>query len=179
MPGDQYGDAEVIDLKYQPKDLDVAVKFPELLIVTTENGILLRGSQLIPINNLGFTPTAAGISPDGREAVIGSQYGKLYIFSIKGDTLVKESLLEKHRGAITTIRFSPDGSMFASGDTNREAVVWDTISHEVGFQSLFEMHYYSCLLKRCSILFESLVLRNDMHVAAKLELSKYSKVLKN
>lgn len=132
MPGDQYGDAEVIDLKCQPKDLDVAVRSPELLIVTTENGvILLRGSQVVPINNLGFTPTTAGISPDGTEAVIGSQDGKLYIFSIKGDTLVKEKFLEKHRGAITAIRYSPDGSMIASGDANREAVVWDAISHEV------------------------------------------------
>ena len=154
MPGDLYGDAEVIDLKSQPKDLDVALRSPELLIITTEIGvILLRGSQVVPINNLGFTPTAAGISPDGTEAVIGSQDGKLYIFSIKGDTLAQERVLEKHRGAITSIRFSPDGSMIASGDANREAVVWDTITHEVGFLSLCDSILCS---KMYCILFESL-----------------------
>lgn len=137
LPGDRYGDAEVIDLKSQPKDLDVALQSTDIVILTTEAGvILLRGSVIVSTNKLGFTATASAVSPDGTEAVVGSEDGKLHIYSIKGDTLVQEAVLEKHRGAITAIRFSPDGSMFASGDANREAVIWDCVSHEVKMKNL-------------------------------------------
>lgn len=114
-------------------NLDVALNCPEIMILTSEAGvILLRGCSVLSTNDLGFPATASAISPDGSEAIVGSQDGKLYIYSVKGDALQQESVLEMHRGAVTTIRFSPDGSMFASGDANREAFVWDRVSHEVG-----------------------------------------------
>lgn len=81
--------------------------------------------------NLGFPVTACVISPDGTEAIVGAQNGKLYIYSVTGDSLNEEAVIEKHRGAVTVIRYSPDLSMFASGDANREAVVWDRASREV------------------------------------------------
>ena len=81
--------------------------------------------------NLGFAVAACTIAPDGTEAIVGGQDGKLHLYSIQGDTLTEEAVLEKHRGAIAVIRYSPDVSMFASGDVNREAVVWDRVSREV------------------------------------------------
>lgn len=62
---------------------------------------------------------------------MGGQDGKLHIYSIAEDVLTEESVLEKHRGAITVIRYSSDASMFASADANREAVVWDRMTREV------------------------------------------------
>jgi len=92
---------------------------------------MLRGTKVVSTINLGFTVTASVVSSDGSEAIIGGQDGKLHIYSISGDTLVEEAVLEKHRGAISVIRYSPDFSMFASGDVNREAVVWDRASRDV------------------------------------------------
>ena len=86
--------------------------------------------------NLGFAVSASAISPDGSEAIIGGQDGRLHIYSVSGDTLTEEAVLEKHRGAISAIHYSPDVSMFASGDANREAIVWDRISREVNFLTL-------------------------------------------
>lgn len=75
--------------------------------------------------------TASVIAPDGSEAIVGGQDGKLHIYSVSGDSLTEEATLEKHRGPISVIRYSPDFSMFASADLNREAVVWDRTSKEV------------------------------------------------
>lgn len=93
----------------------------------------MQGSKVVSQIKLGYSVTTAAISPDGTEAVVGSEDGKLRIYSIKGDTLSEEAVLEKHRGAITAICYSPDASMFCSGDSNREAVVWDRFSREVKF----------------------------------------------
>lgn len=130
--GDQCGDADSVDIGSQPKDLSLALHSPELALVSTDSGIvMLRGTKIVSTINLGFPVTASVIAPDGSEAIIGGQDGKLHIYSITGDTLTEDAVLEKHRGAVTVIRYSPDVSMFASGDANREAVVWDRASREV------------------------------------------------
>lgn len=134
---EQYKESEPIDIGAQPKDLDVAVGCPELTFVSTDAGIIIiRASKIVSTTNVGYAVTAAAISPDGTEAVVGGQDGKLRVYSIKGDTLLEESVLERHRGPINAIRFSPDGSMFASGDLNREAVVWDRITREVKLKNM-------------------------------------------
>lgn len=133
LRGDQCGDADCIDIGNQPKDLSLALLSPDLALISTETGVtLLRGTKVVSTIDLGFTVTACAIAPNGTEAIIGGQDGKLHVYSVTGDTLKEEAVLEKHRGAITVIRYSPDVSMFASGDANREAIVWDCASREVG-----------------------------------------------
>ncbi|OIV89423.1 hypothetical protein TanjilG_21898 [Lupinus angustifolius] len=63
------------------------------------------------------------------------------MYSISGDTLVEEAILEKHQGAITVIKYSPDISMIASRDSNGEVVVWDRTSgeYEVGAICLLQL----------------------------------------
>lgn len=137
LHGDQCGDANTIDIGSQPKDLSLALLSPGLALVSTESGVvLLRGTDIISTIDLGFAATASTITPDGSEAIVGGQDGKLHIYSIKGDTLTEEAVLEKHRGAISVIHYSPDVSMFASADLNREAVVWDRVSREVKVKNM-------------------------------------------
>ncbi|XP_004503300.1 actin-interacting protein 1-2 [Cicer arietinum] len=147
LHGDQCGDAEAIDIGTQPKDFSVALSSPELVLVSTDSGVvMLRGAKVVSTINLGFTVSASVVSHDGSEAIIGGQDGKLHIYSISGDTLVEEAVLEKHRGAISVIRYSPDFSMFASGDVNREAVVWDRASREVKLKNmLYHTARINCL----------------------------------
>ncbi|KAK3027890.1 hypothetical protein RJ639_040831 [Escallonia herrerae] len=131
LHGDQCADSDCVDIGSQPKDLSLALLSPELALVSIDSGVvLLHGTKVVSTTNLGFTVTACAISPDGTEAIVGGQDGKLHVYSVKGDTLTEEAILEKHRGAVTVIRYSPDVSMFASGDANREAVVWDRVSRE-------------------------------------------------
>ncbi|KAL2342361.1 hypothetical protein Fmac_003646 [Flemingia macrophylla] len=147
LNGDQCGDAEAIDIGSQPKDLSVALLSPELAIVSIDSGVvMLRGTKIVSTVNLGFVVSASAVAPDGSEAIVGGQDGKLHIYSISGDTLVEEAVLEKHRGAISVIRYSPDVSMFASGDVNREAVVWDRASREVKLKNmLYHTARINCL----------------------------------
>ncbi|XP_047316456.1 actin-interacting protein 1-2-like [Impatiens glandulifera] len=145
--GDQLGDAECIDVGNQPKDLCLSLNSPELALVCTDTGVtLLRGTKIASTMDLGFTASACAITPDGSEAIVGAQDGKLHLYTIDGDLLKEETVLEKHRGTITVIHYSPDVSMFASGDSNREAIVWDRVSHEVKLKNmLFHTARINCL----------------------------------
>ncbi|KAJ6765009.1 ACTIN-INTERACTING PROTEIN 1-1 [Salix koriyanagi] len=144
---DQCGDADSIDVGNQPRDISLALLCPELALITIESGVvMLRGTKVVSTINLGFSVTASVLAPDGSEAIIGGLDGKLHIYSVTGDTLTEEAVLEKHRGAISVIRYSPDGSMFASGDLNREAVVWDRVSREVKLKNmLYHTARINCL----------------------------------
>ncbi|CAL0316378.1 unnamed protein product [Lupinus luteus] len=145
--GDNFGPAEHVDVGSQPKDLSLALNSPQIVLIAIESGIvLLNGSKIVSTKQLGFVVTASAISPDGSEAIVGGQDGKLHIYSVSGDTVTEESVLEKHRGAISVIRYSPDVSMFASADLNREAVVWDRASKEVKLNNmLFHTARVNCL----------------------------------
>nr|GME07139.1 actin-interacting protein 1-2 [Ipomoea batatas] len=147
LRGDQCTSEDNVDIGNQPKDLSLALHSPELALVAIETGVvLLRGTHVVSTINLGFPVTACVISPDGTEVIVGAQNGKLYIYSVTGDSLNEEAVIEKHRGAITVIRYSPDLSMFASGDANREAVVWDRASREVKVKNmLYHTARINCL----------------------------------
>ncbi|XP_073136726.1 actin-interacting protein 1-2 [Henckelia pumila] len=147
LHGDQCGDAECIDIGNQPKDLSVSLLSPDLALVSIDTGvIILRGAKVVSTVVLGFTVAACTIAPDGNEAIVGGEDGKLHVYSVTGDTLKEEAVLEKHRGAITAIRYSPDVSMFASVDANREAVVWDCASREVKLKNmLYHTARINCL----------------------------------
>ncbi|KAG1334810.1 putative Actin-interacting protein 1-2 [Cocos nucifera] len=120
-----------LTLALSQRYLNLAVWTPELAFVSTDSEvIMLRGLQVVSSIKLAYTATASTISPDGSEAIVGGQDGKMHICSISRDILKEEAVLEKHRGTVTVIRYSPDASMFASADANREAVVWDRVSRE-------------------------------------------------
>ncbi|XP_047171882.1 actin-interacting protein 1-2-like [Vigna umbellata] len=137
LEGDNLGPAEILDVGSQPKDLSLALGHPDLAIVAIESGVvLLNGSKVLSTVKLDFIVTAAALSPDGSEAIVGGQDGKLRIYSVSGDTITEQTVLEKHRGAITVIKYSPDVTMFASADLNREAVVWDRASKEVKLNNM-------------------------------------------
>ncbi|XP_011084432.1 actin-interacting protein 1-2 [Sesamum indicum] len=147
LRGDQCGDGDCIDVGNQPKDVGLALLSPDLALVSIDTGVvLLRGTKVVSTIQLGFTVTACSVSPNGTEAIVGGEDGKLHVYSLTGDTLKEEAVLEKHRGAITVIRYSPDVSMIASADANREAVVWDCASREVKLKNmLFHTARINCL----------------------------------
>lgn len=112
--------------------MSFVLESPELALISTESTVcILQGSKIISTIQLGFVSTASAISPDGCEVIVGGQDGKLHIYCVAENVLTEEAVLEKHRGAINAINYSPDASLFATGDLNREAVVWDRKSREV------------------------------------------------
>lgn len=111
---------------------------PELLVcVTSEEVHVVKQNKIISTVRLDFEATAIGLSPSGTEVVIGASDGKLHVYSLNGDTLLKEAFLERHRAAITAVKYSFDGSLFASADQKPEIVVWDSVNREVCCSTTF------------------------------------------
>jgi len=72
------------------------------------------------------TPTTSSFGPDGT-LVTGSSDRTIRLWDIAAGTEMAQisTIGEDSIGRITQIVFSPDGSVFASGDTDGKIVIWD------------------------------------------------------
>jgi WD40 repeat protein len=128
--------ADGLKLSSQPQDVDASAD-GSLAVVATLGGVVLVSAPSMAV--LCETPLEAGdqrteglcaaMRPDAGEVAVGCRDGKVRVFAVHsgGRSLVPGPVLEHHRGEVTAARYSPDGSMLATCDANREVVVWTLI----------------------------------------------------
>jgi len=107
---------------------DLAAVHNTAVLVTNKAIQLFHNAALSFTNaNPGFQPSACAISVDGKEVAVGSEEGVIHIYSLEGDAkgLKEVRKLEGHRGPITSIAYSPDGTKIASGGKMRLVRVWN------------------------------------------------------
>jgi len=126
---------EEIKLNGSPCDIAVA---GDVVIVVTHKGVsIIKNKQLVnEQTDLGFEATAVTISKDGDKVVIGGADKKARLFDFDGTKLTKKAEFEAQRGRITKVAFSPDASLVAVGDSNREIVVYNTDNQSVKYNGL-------------------------------------------
>jgi WD40 repeat protein len=92
---------------------------------------IIRNQKSVGSVATPFVSKAVSISADEKEVVVGGADNHLYVYSLSGNTLTQTKKVEGHRGPITCVAHSPCGKYFASGDTNREIIVWDDSSKSI------------------------------------------------
>ncbi|KAJ5066594.1 wd repeat-containing protein [Anaeramoeba ignava] len=126
---------ESVALEAQPTDMAVSPKNPDISIVCTQGGInVYKNTNLVSETKVSYKPTAVSIREDGNEVAIGGADKKVHVFDFNGNDLKQKYELTRHNGQITVVRYSPDGTLLASGDTNREIIVWkNKEAHNTGW----------------------------------------------
>jgi len=113
-----------------PAAVAVSHKDKNLVVVVTNKSInLIRGTKIVHTLAAPYQPTAVALSSNDSEIAVGGKDNSLRIVHISGDSLKEVKQIEGHRGALTSIAYSPDGKHLASADSNREIKVWETASH--------------------------------------------------
>jgi len=119
--------ADKIATDGQPADLAVALG---IAVAATVNAVQVIRNGKVVSSVKAKDNTAVGISPDSRTVVVGNKDNKLTVYSLEGDQLKQQYVLDHHRGAISRISFSPNGQLWASADTNRAIFVWEANGKE-------------------------------------------------
>ncbi|KAJ1311180.1 hypothetical protein OPQ81_009681 [Rhizoctonia solani] len=111
----------------QPKDIAVS---GSTVYVATVNGVqvLENGKEKykLPVNN----PVTA-IAVHGKIVAAGSEDKSTTLYEWDGTGLKELGKLISNRGVITTIAFSPDGSLIAAADSAGKIFVYDVAKKEV------------------------------------------------
>ena len=152
-------EADGLKLPSQPRDVDASAD-GSLAVIATLGPVLVvggGGDKIVSETSLddggvGAAAAAEGSSaamrPDAGEIAVGGKDGKVRVFTVQngGETLVPGAVLERHRGEVTGARYSHDGAMLATCDSNREVLVWDTAAGVVKMDKMvFHKARVTCL----------------------------------
>ena len=119
------------NLEAQPKSSSYS-KQSDIVAICYEKKLELTkdGAQVCSVD-LTQDASCCAISPDGTQVAVGLKSGKILLHSHKSGSLEQTKTLERHRQEVCVMSYSHDGSMLASGDSNRECLVWDATTGEV------------------------------------------------
>jgi WD40 repeat protein len=120
-----YGDAGLVSGLKSPVT-GIAVGATYTVAATINNVFLIKGGAVVDTVAQAAKANCAAISVDETEVLVGGEGKAIQVFKIANNKLVAGDVLDYHRGAVTCIRYSHSGKHFASGDGNRELVIWDS-----------------------------------------------------
>ena len=111
-------DSPAKDISAGPGNLSVAVSMKSVY--------LFQGTTVKSRVEVGYSPQCVAVSIDGSFAAVGGGDDfKVHIYSLAGDALKEINVLDRHTRQVTTVAFSPDGKLLASGDQKNEIIVWN------------------------------------------------------
>lgn len=75
-------------------------------------------------------PNEVAFSPDGDRIAVATTWG-LYVYAINAGQVQPDALLAiDPETVINTLAYSPDGALIATGDTDRQVILWDAVTGE-------------------------------------------------
>jgi WD40 repeat protein len=105
--------------------VSVGHKSTDLVVVAALQSVsVVRGGKVVHKVDVSYNATAIALSPNETEVAVGGKDNKIYLYQLSGDKLTQIKIFEKHRGAITSVEYSPDGKYLGVTDANREVIVW-------------------------------------------------------
>ncbi|KAG2189707.1 hypothetical protein INT46_004210 [Mucor plumbeus] len=116
----------------------IAVSENKTTVVATNEKVIVYDDKLEKIGQLenpGFTPTVADISPDGKTVYVGGQDNKVRVYELSNGSFTEAGELNKNLGNITALAVHPELNLIAVGDSVGKIFVYDTESKTTKIQN--------------------------------------------
>lgn len=142
-PGDAYTASAALNA--QPTGVALSDSDAPLAVVSSNKGVklLVDGRVVFETPEFAWTPSCVALSPAGDVvAVGGGDDKKIHLFDVveSSRALVEAGEIVGHLGALTSVAFSPDGTLLAAGDAYREVRVWNVATREAVVQGQWVFH---------------------------------------
>jgi WD40 repeat protein len=123
----------------QPCALAVNPVDPALTVFATNKAVgVFVGTDIGCTIEVPYTPTALDIKPDGSEIAVGCADNIVRFFKLEGGVLAEDGEAKPQRGAISCLKYSPDGAYIAVGDAYREVRLYS--GREVAMEGRWVYH---------------------------------------
>lgn len=134
----------VADCKFSEKIIStgslpssISVSKDKTTVVATRESVLIYNGQLEKIGQLenpGFTPSTAEISPDAKTVFVGGEDNKVRVYELSSGQLTLSGELDKNLGNITSLAIHPELNLIAVGDSVGKIFIYDTETKETVIQ---------------------------------------------
>jgi len=107
-------------------DIAVGKQDKNLIVVSTISSVVVvRSGKVVFTLETKYRASSIALSVDETEVSVGGDDKVIHQYKLSGDKLTHSKDLSHHRGTVFALDYSPDGKHLASGDSNREVVVWE------------------------------------------------------
>lgn len=119
----QSGYQKQTKLPSQPKG--VAANKGLAIVACVREVVVLRDGAIVNAQKTSYEPQCVAISSNASEVAVGGGDGdnKVHIYSLSGNNLTEKKILD-HNGAVTDLKYSPDGAYLAASDTYRKVLLY-------------------------------------------------------
>ncbi|KAM9409711.1 WD repeat-containing protein 1 [Pholidichthys leucotaenia] len=119
----EYSACDVVKMDSQPQSVSVAGKFT--LVACNGQLVLLKDKKKVfTLDNLGYEPQVAVLHPGSTTAVVAATNGKVYLYSIQGNTLKDEGQTLDIDAVVTDMAYSNNGAYLVTIDSKKVATVF-------------------------------------------------------
>uniref|UniRef100_A0A3Q3IJY2 Anaphase-promoting complex subunit 4 WD40 domain-containing protein n=1 Tax=Monopterus albus TaxID=43700 RepID=A0A3Q3IJY2_MONAL len=120
----EYSASDVVKMDLQPKSVSVGPGGLSLVVCIGQIVLLKDKKKIFTLDHLSYEPEVGALHPGGTTAAVGATDGKIYLYSIQGNTLKDEGRTLEAKGPITDMAYSNDGAYLAAIDEKKAATVY-------------------------------------------------------
>jgi len=119
---------KILDTEIYDEDISFVEFTPNGNLVTVSYESTIKEWDFKTANLIRYFKRSSGgtncaISPDGKYLVSNPKWNDLYLWDFESGKLL--SIFKRHDGIIDQMRFSYDGKLLASADSEGQVIVWD------------------------------------------------------
>lgn len=130
-----------IKLSVQPKGIASVHGSNQIVVAGVNELLVLDGQQQKSSLKIKFEASSVDVHPSLREAAIGGQSdNKVHIFKIEDNGQLTEVKILDHRGGVTSVKYSPDGTYLAAADSNRKIVLYKSDGYALAHDNEWGFH---------------------------------------
>eukprot|EP01094_Clydonella_sp_ATCC50884_P021233 TRINITY_DN462_c0_g1_i1.p2 TRINITY_DN462_c0_g1~~TRINITY_DN462_c0_g1_i1.p2 ORF type:complete len:595 (+),score=231.87 TRINITY_DN462_c0_g1_i1:67-1851(+) len=116
--------------------LSASVDGGTVAAVSMKTAYVLKDQKVVAETPIANMAKSVAINPEGSVVAVGSERDKtVHFFDVSGSSLAPADKIEGFRGAVVALAYSPDGSLLATGDTDRYVRVYKVATKEKLFES--------------------------------------------
>lgn len=129
-----------LKLSIQPKGIS-ALDGSNLIVIAGVNELLVYdGQQQKSSLKIKYEATSVDVHSNKKSVAVGGvSDSKVHIYTLENGHLTESKTLD-HRGGVTAVRYSPDGSYLAAADANRKIVLYKVDCYSPAHDSEWGFH---------------------------------------
>ncbi|XP_010741628.1 WD repeat-containing protein 1 [Larimichthys crocea] len=136
----EYSASDMLKMDFQPKSVSPLVGGLALAVCIGQIVLLKDKKKVFTLDKHGYEAEVGTIHPGGTTAAVGGTDGKVYLYSIQGNTLKAEDKTVEATGPITDMAYSNDGAYLAVLDEKKVTTVF-SVADNYSVKNVFYGHH--------------------------------------